>query len=520
MSRSKQKARGIKSLGGGKYQVRVRMKDSATGKEVSRFETLEGVTRAQAVVRKAELQTELAAEQKDLHNDVGARSEAISITVAERKTVKTYAEWWLVTTMPRLRRSTAEQYANSLELHIKPSLGNIYLDELATTHIRQWQAHAAQKKRKSGNRYSPTTINAWLRCLSTLLQSAVLDGLIVRNPAAPIRSLPVGPEQKPREALEPDELNDVLELAEIHEPQHYTLISTLALTGARFGEIAALRWDDIDWEQSVIRIKRAISRGELGSTKTRKTRIVGLSSDLRRILLAHRQKLEAVEHPGLEADWVFPTLGKRPKGVSKDSPRPVVLHYPAVLQKPLRRLLKMAKIDKNVTPHGLRRSHVDVHRLEGIDSAVEHAQVGHSSERMREHYSHISIAERVDAAERISRRIFGKGRAECQPENVTEDGSEPAETLRETTVGEARNGSLTGVRSKKGTYGVENRVLNGTKTGVQTGVSPENGFSGVLRTSQNGSPESPKNEESPAACATGLSERDTGFEPATFSLGS
>ena len=99
-------------------------------------------------------------------------------------------------------------------------------------------------------------------------------------------------------------------------------------------------------------------------------------------------------------------------------------------------------------------------------------------------------------------------------------GPELAENLRETSVVEIRNGSLTGVRSENGTCGVENRILNGTKTGVQTGVSPENGFSGVLRTSQNGSPESPKNEESPAACATGLSERDTGFEPATFSLGS
>jgi integrase len=79
-----------------------------------------------------------------------------------------------------------------------------------------------------------------------------------------------------------------------------------------------------------------------------------------------------------------------------------------MLQKPLDRLLKIGGIDKRITPHGLRRSNVDALRRAGVDGVVEHAMVGHSSERMREHYSSVSLEERREAAERVAQAVHAK----------------------------------------------------------------------------------------------------------------
>jgi hypothetical protein len=56
----------------------------------------------------------------------------------------------------------------------------------------------------------------------------------------------------------------------------------------------------------------------------------------------------------------------------------------------------------------VRRTHIDVLREAGVDPAVEHATVGHSSHRMREHYSTIRDDERQRAAEAVAQRLVPK----------------------------------------------------------------------------------------------------------------
>jgi integrase len=143
----------------------------------------------------------------------------------------------------------------------------------------------------------------------------------------------------------------------------------------------------------------------VATPKTGRVRRVGLSTDLRDVLREHRQNLLREQHAGLAAGWVFPTYGKRPKGSRVGTPRPVALRHPSCLHKSLRKLLKLAEVKHHVTVHGLRRTHIDVLREAGVDPAVEHATVGHSSHRMREHYSTIRDDERRRAAEAVAQRL-------------------------------------------------------------------------------------------------------------------
>jgi len=70
----------------------------------------------------------------------------------------------------------------------------------------------------------------------------------------------------------------------------YALILTAALTGARQGELLALRWQDVDWLVQKARIRRAYVRGQYGPPKSKRSsrgvplgmRVAGALDDLYR----------------------------------------------------------------------------------------------------------------------------------------------------------------------------------------------------------------------------------------------
>ena len=51
----------------------------------------------------------------------------------------------------------------------------------------------------------------------------------------------------------------------------YALYLTAAMTGIREGELIALRWRDVDWSASVIRVRRNYSRGKWGTPKSKRS---------------------------------------------------------------------------------------------------------------------------------------------------------------------------------------------------------------------------------------------------------
>jgi integrase len=66
------------------------------------------------------------------------------------------------------------------------------------------------------------------------------------------------------------------------------LYLTGAMTGMRRGELIALRWQDIDWNVGLIRVRRTFNRGQFGTPKTRRSsRAVPLADRLRADLDQH-----------------------------------------------------------------------------------------------------------------------------------------------------------------------------------------------------------------------------------------
>jgi integrase len=119
---------------------------------------------------------------------------------------------------------------------------------------------------------SPHTVNTYLSLLGTILNAAVDDDYLARSPwcvrAAPAAPLPPATSRSPA-ARSGCCASNSTGLIEAIDPRYRALVLVAALTGMRWGELVALRWDDPRLDQPLddgavrgpgrLRIARAIS---------------------------------------------------------------------------------------------------------------------------------------------------------------------------------------------------------------------------------------------------------------------
>lgn len=162
-----------------------------------------------------------------------------------------------------LAKSTLADYRSYLKNDITPTLGPIPLSALTREDVAKWTQGMAQ----AGS--SGKTISNKVAFLASALNSAVEAGEIIANPASGHRM----PRTETRDIVclshaEFGRLRDAV------TTYWRPLVEFLVVSGARWGEVTALRPSDIDMEQGTVRIRRAWKRTyalggyELGAPKT------------------------------------------------------------------------------------------------------------------------------------------------------------------------------------------------------------------------------------------------------------
>jgi integrase len=95
-----------------------------------------------------------------------------------------------------------------------------------------------------------------------------------------------------------------------------TLVITEAATACRISECLALKWLDIEWEKSQIRVHRAWVRGRIGRTKSKSS---NAPVPMHPILAAILKNWWRETPYAKDEDWVFPSLklgGRQPRTAS------------------------------------------------------------------------------------------------------------------------------------------------------------------------------------------------------------
>lgn len=173
--------------------------------------------------------------------------------------------------------ATVNRYRRIYAANWSPELGHLRLSQ-----IRRVDVASALNKVTGSDK---TVLNAW-GVLTHMLKMAAADGLIPRSP-----TVGVTPPRRTDHERDEHRYLTASEFWHVYEatPDHWKpLVLTLAKTGMRWGELAALTVGDVDLEQKVIRITKAEkqdpsapSRTVVGPTKSRKSRrTVTIDDDL------------------------------------------------------------------------------------------------------------------------------------------------------------------------------------------------------------------------------------------------
>lgn len=285
-----------------------------------------------------------------------------------------FATSWLEDKRARTKASTRRHYASMLDLYISPGLGDYYLDAISPDDVRRWLADQAG---------TPAVRAGKLKILRMLLADAAAE-LQIANPAARIPAPRVVVDDESTKVIASADLARLLAWLREHT-QYGPIALALACTGMRYSEVAALRWSDVDEAAGTIRIARRYYRGELDTPKSGKARTVPLAPELAGVLRELRTEQVRKQVPGLEAGWIF---------ASTRTGEPV---RQVGLASALIRAGDALGLKRRPTPHSFRYSFNDLLRR-SASGEVQRAIVGHTSTKMSEHYSHVSVPERQKAS--------------------------------------------------------------------------------------------------------------------------
>jgi integrase len=193
-----------------------------------------------------------------------------------------------------VNRRTLERYEELLRCHVTPTLGTRPLQKLLGTEIDD--LYVALEKT-----LSPRTVHHIHTVLGACLKSAVKKKLISSNPAADAEAPSPG-ESNHGMALDEAQLRALLD--GFRPSVLFPIVAVLAFTGARRGEVLALRWTDLDVDKKTLRIERAVEQTAKfdlaikGPKTERGKRTITIDDDLIALLVAERAKLLRI-HAGV-----------------------------------------------------------------------------------------------------------------------------------------------------------------------------------------------------------------------------
>jgi integrase len=189
-----------------------------------------------------------------------------------------------------------EEYDRLIAKVIVPRIGSTKLRALRSAQLDSLYASLLTKGGAKGGRLAPATVHHVHRLLHRILGQGVKWGWLASNPASNAT-----PPRVPKPQLDVPDADGVLLLlaqAEAIDPDLGTLLRLAAVTGARRGELCALRWSDVDFLGSGLVISRAVvgrSNGtvEERQTKTGNRRRIALDPATVDALARHRDRCEA-----------------------------------------------------------------------------------------------------------------------------------------------------------------------------------------------------------------------------------
>lgn len=333
-----------------------------------------------------------------------------------RRSLEDYLTQWLDAVQASLEPAAWTNYRNCLHLYVVPRVGGVQLGLLTPLTLSSLYAELLRSGGRKGRALSPTTVRLVHGVLRKALNDAVQWGLLGTNPA-----LRASVPKRRRVQLRVWSPEEAASCVAAVGDDRLAACWLLALTaGLRRGELAGLRWEDVDLERAALRVAvqrttdsdyNVVSKEPKASSR----RGIALAEQMVAVLRRHRI-LQAQESLAAGPAWQDSGLvfvdelgrGYHPQRITD-------LFHEAAATAGLPR----------IRLYDLRHTSATLALVAGVHPKIVQERLGHASIGMTlDIYSHVLAGMQHDAAAQVERLLWtasgevataGPGVAQGQP---------------------------------------------------------------------------------------------------------
>lgn len=302
-------------------------------------------------------------------------------------TVKAYLERWVEDIETRVEAKTHADYARWVENRLVPALGTVRLDKVTKAQAQG----LLDKLARDG--LAPKSV-ANLRGVARKAWNDAVDlELVSVNPWERLKLPKVGKRAFP--VWTPDQIRGFF--AAVGNDSDRNLFILAVFSGARAGELLALRRSDVDLARGTISIGASVSRqggGKRGIVvKAPKTESSWRTISIHPLGMgALRAQMETVDRWKVDTDLLFPTKTGQPRYVER--PRNKLREICEALEYPVLRF------------HDLRHQHAALLIALGVHAKTIQERLGHSSIQITmDRYGHLMAGVDQDASDRLGKML-------------------------------------------------------------------------------------------------------------------
>ena len=189
---------------------------------------------------------------------------------------------WNTLVLPTFKRSTQHGYKAVLNVHVLPAWHEWRLRDIERLAIQQWVAEKFRQRRGW-----QTVRNAWC-CSRAFSKRRSNTGYLSVNPARGVKFPQQELKEKPA-IIAGDSFAKLL--THLEEP-YRTMVSLIAATGLRIGELLGLRWRALDLDIGTLAVRESVFEGKCQPPKTQRAlRTIPLGPRAIAALIAHHQRV-------------------------------------------------------------------------------------------------------------------------------------------------------------------------------------------------------------------------------------
>ena len=316
---------------------------------------------------------------KELHHLIELYRD-VDLTEDCRMTLGEWLDKWLDEYMIfTIRESTLDSYRAMVKNQVKPFIGGKQIASLTTADMQKFYNKIKKEGRVRehpihGKTLADSMVRGVHMMLHEALDVAVRERLLVKNPTngttVPKCNYPE------KQILGDDQLETFLKAIKGHE-YWCDFFYVEVMTGLRRGEICGLKWQDVNFEENKLQVKRSVSvkKGggvSIGETKTETgVRSILMPPSVAEVL--QNRKQTAI------TEWVFPNFMHPEQPIS-----------PATAYRKLKVILKNAELPL-IRFHDLRHTFATHATQGGVDPKTLAGILGHTNASFTlDTYTHVT----------------------------------------------------------------------------------------------------------------------------------